>query len=318
MVNNRILLKINGKPITVVDVVKKMDLIFYRQFPHLLTSDQARYEFYMNNFRMVFSAFVNDMLVIADAEEKEVEVTEGDIREEMESIFGPDVVGNIDRLGLPYTEAWELIKKEILVQRMNQMMIRSKSQAEVQPKDLKNLYDEYVKAHPPEKEWHYHIVTVRGIDKETVQSTLDRTHTYLLARLVEKNMALAQLSSMLQKEFGVEVSFSEEYIRKEHETSALHKKALQALVPMTLSPPIVQANNKEGGYIGRLFFLKEEKMHEPPSFTQLENDLHRELLQKAMARNGRSYSDKLRSRYGINDEYLAQMIPSDFTPFTLR
>ena len=33
-INNRILANVNGKPISVIDAMKKMDVIFFRQFPN--------------------------------------------------------------------------------------------------------------------------------------------------------------------------------------------------------------------------------------------------------------------------------------------
>ncbi len=41
VINNRILLKVNGKSITVMDVVRKMDLLFYRQYPETCFFDHG-------------------------------------------------------------------------------------------------------------------------------------------------------------------------------------------------------------------------------------------------------------------------------------
>ena len=38
VVNNQILAKVNGKPISVIDIMKKMDLLFYRRFPQYTSS----------------------------------------------------------------------------------------------------------------------------------------------------------------------------------------------------------------------------------------------------------------------------------------
>ena len=68
-VNNRILAKVNDKAISVVDVMKKMDVLFYREFPQYTSSMQARYQFYKANWKHVLEELVSKELVMADAEE---------------------------------------------------------------------------------------------------------------------------------------------------------------------------------------------------------------------------------------------------------
>src|SRR5262245_20569039 len=104
LVKNRVLMKLNGKSITVMDVVRKMDLLFYRQFPDLAASSVARYQFYMAGWRTILEAVIDDQLILADAEEKKVEVTDGEVREELEQLFGPDTVLNLDKLGMSLDE----------------------------------------------------------------------------------------------------------------------------------------------------------------------------------------------------------------------
>ena len=45
IVHNRILAKVNGKAISVVDIMKKMDILFYREYPQYTSSSQARFQF---------------------------------------------------------------------------------------------------------------------------------------------------------------------------------------------------------------------------------------------------------------------------------
>ena len=123
IINNRILLKINGKAITVIDVVRKMDLLFYRQYENLASSAIARYQFYNTGWRTVLGMVIDDYLIMADAEEKQIKVNDGEVREELQRLFGPDVVLNVDKLGMTLEEAFELIKTELIVQRMTSMMV---------------------------------------------------------------------------------------------------------------------------------------------------------------------------------------------------
>lgn len=313
VVNNRILLKINGEAISVVDVVKKMDLIFYRQYPQLINNPMARYEFYMTNFQGLFFALVNDYMVLADSEDKEIEVTDGDIREELESLFGPDVVANIDKIGLTFDEAWELLKREITVRRMNMMMVRSKAMSEVHPKELKVLYDEYVKQNPAQNVWHYHILTFKGNEKEKVQNVADKA----FLQMTEKNITPFDVS-LIFKESDTEFSLSDEFVRSEKEISSSHKAVLEKLNEKGVSHPSLQANLKEPYFVAKIFYLKEQKRNVPITFAEIQDKLEHELLQKAVMRYSEQYSEKLRERYGITNEYISQMIPQNFQPFALR
>ncbi|MGA8165085.1 MAG: hypothetical protein WB791_08700, partial [Waddliaceae bacterium] len=83
-INNRILSQVNGKAISIVDVMKKMDLLFYRQFPQYSSSVEARFQFYEINWRHVWEDLVDKELILAEAAENKIGMTNGDIRQEME------------------------------------------------------------------------------------------------------------------------------------------------------------------------------------------------------------------------------------------
>lgn len=307
VINNRILLKVQGKPITVLDVVKKMDLIFYRQYPDLRGNETARYQFYMSSWRSILSSVVNDQLVMADAEEKKVEITDGDIRETLEDLFGPDVVYNLDKMGLTYTEAWTLLKTELIVRRMNQMMVRPKALSEVHPKEIRAFYQKVITENPIENEWVYQVLTIEG-NSEKARSLADRAYAFLESE--KKN--IADIPKLLKDE-TVAVRLSEEYKRKESELSPSHKAILETLAVGTHSLPIAMQGN-----LSRIFVLNEKKVGQPLKFSEMETKLQEELTRQALTKHGEAYSEKLREHYGITDEYLSEMIPDSFEPFTLR
>ena len=99
-VNNRILAVVNGKPLSVYDVMKKMDVHFYRQFPEYASSAEARHQFYQAQWKNMLRDLVDKELILADAESAKVEVSAGDVRQEMENMFGPNIIANLDKLGM--------------------------------------------------------------------------------------------------------------------------------------------------------------------------------------------------------------------------
>ena len=112
IVENRVLTNVNTNPISVVDVMKKMDTEFFIDYPHLMDSDVARYQFYKSRWRPEFDRMVESELILTDAIAHKIELTDGDIRQDLERRFGPEIITNIDKIGLTYDEAWEMVKKD--------------------------------------------------------------------------------------------------------------------------------------------------------------------------------------------------------------
>jgi len=119
VINNRPLLKVNNKIISLMDVVKKMDLMIHESYPEAANNTMMRYQFYPQQWKYFLEDLWMAELMKADAEEKEIKVTEGDLREEIEGRFGPNVVATLDKLGLSYEEAREMIHYELIVQQMS-------------------------------------------------------------------------------------------------------------------------------------------------------------------------------------------------------
>lgn len=304
VVNNRVLLKINGKPISVMDVVRKMDLIFYRQFPELSSSAAARYQFYTSGWEAMLRAVIDDHLIMADADEKKIEVSEGEVREELEVLFGPDVVLNLDKLGLTLSEALELLKMELTVQRMNMVMVRSKAMAEVPPKKVRRRYEEMLKDQPPQDQWVYQILSVRGENHEQAAQ-----EAYQL--LHEHNVQIDEVAEQLSIP-NVDISLSDEYTREDDSLSLAYRAVLQTLSAGTFSVPISKDS------VSRIFYLKKFEEGKPVPFNDVAEKIKQELTQEIAAKYNEAYRLKLRKHYGITEGYLNRVIPDDFRPFALR
>lgn len=304
VINNRILLKINGTPVTVMDVVKKMDMLFYRQYPDLSNSTLARYQFYTAAWRSILGAVVDEALIETDAKEKNIEITDGEVREELEKLFGPDVVLNLDKAEMSLEEAFKLLKTELIVQRMNAIMVRSKAMTEVPPMRVKELYEKKLTDNPPQNKWVYQILSVRGDDREKVAQEAFRL-------INEQKMPFEAIVQQLQSETA-NLSISEEYSREEGSLSLAHKAILSTLSSGACSVP----SEREG--VTRLFCLKQFEEGHPSSFNEQANQLRQELVQEASARLNKAYREKLRNYYGLTDAYLNAMVPQDLEPFALR
>ncbi len=315
IINNRVLLRFNKKTITVLDVAKKMDLIFYRQFPQLAASSMARYQFYLANFRAMVKNVIQDELILADAEEKKVTVSDGDVREELEELFGPDVVINVNKTGISYEEVWNLLRDEIKVKRMNGGMVRARALNEVNPKAIHDYYEEFVKTHPPDKQWNYRLVTIRGEEEDLV-----KMHGMAVRHfLTEEGHSWEEIETAFSEiPSNIRISVSEEFQRKEKDMSEAHRKVLLSIKSGEVSPLILPEGTKSKEIAARLFILRETVELNPPSFDEMKEQIRGELTQKAIAKYGAMYLDKLEKHYGITQEYIAERIPDSFQPFAMR
>lgn len=310
-VQNRILLKINGKVITVMDLAKRLDLLLYRQYPQLSDVPLVKYQFYQTNWRPVLDTMIDDELILADAKEKKVEATDGDVREEMEKLFGPDVVLNLHRIDLTYDEAFSLLKEELVVQRMVQMMVRSKATV-VQPAEVRKLYEKMSEEGKKDPVWVYQVLTVEAGDLEKGAEALEEAYKLLSEehRSIENVMAV-----LSEKTYEPRLNA---FNRKESELSGSHKAVLETLIAHHYSRPQLSASKKEKSWLFRLFYLEDKREGSPLAFQEVEKKLSMHLIQEAVAKESVIYVHKLRSHFGVTEDYLAQMIPEGFQPFQIR
>ncbi|MCB1180822.1 MAG: hypothetical protein KDK55_02200 [Chlamydiia bacterium] len=319
VVNNRVLLKTGDRILTVMDVVKRMDLVFYRRFPELANSIPARYQFYQVNWEHMLNACIDDQLILSDAEEKKVEVTDGEIREELENLFGPDVVLNLDRMGLTFEEAWNIVKTDITVRRMNGMMVRIKAIRDVKPKAIKAAYSELVNAHSIDDNWRYRVLSVRSDNSDKCKNV-----THLAIDLLEKGgITFEELPSKLEEEMGalddaVIIKLSSTYEVAGKDLSLSHQAILQSLAIGGHSGSIVQSTKKEDEALSRIFFLEDHSKIEPISFEDAEAEIQTALTQKAIEKFQAEYVTKLRKQFYIDGSYLNRILPEGFIPFVMR
>ncbi len=322
VVNNRILTKINGKTISVIDVMKKMDVFINRYYPEMTSSKAARYQFYTSQWKEVLQQMITSELMVADAESREIKVSDGEIREEVQARFGPNVMGTLDKLGISYEEARKMIHEEMLVQRMNWLRVSSKVLQQVSIPDIRSAYEKYCLENPPKEEWEYQVLSIRS-EGEKISALLASRASELLS---QKHLALADLAESLKAETPPEevasletpaasIQLSQEYKVDNKDLSEAHRNILQTLKVGALSLPITQ-KSKDGSTVCRVFQLKSHVKKEAPTFEELAGPIKDSLLQKAAEREMAAYVHRLQVRFGYDEKALD--LPPDFQPFVLR
>jgi hypothetical protein len=312
-VQNAILAKVNGNTISMMDVKKKMDMIFYQHYAHLADSTQARYQFYETSWRRMLMEMIDNELILSDATEKEIKLTDAEVREEIENRFGPNVMTTLDKIGISYDETWKLIKNEMIVARMTWWFIQSKAMAKVTPQEIRQGYRLYLKENPARTDWKYRVLTIRDADQAVIEK--------LSQKIQEENIAIEELPSVL-KEFEAahspcSLSFSNEYSAADAELSDSHRASLASLEVGSFGAPVTQVS-RDKKKLTRIFYLAEKTDVPAPTFEQLAPQIKNELFQKKSMEISGVYLEKLRKHYRYDAAHLQETLPADLQPFALQ
>lgn len=318
IVYNRILAKVNGKTLSVIDVMRKMDLFLQRNYPHLVDSKVARFQFYSSQWRDTLAQMIDQELMIADAEKLELKVTDAEVREEMLERFGPAIMSTLDKLDMNYEEARQMIHAEMIVQRMMWFRVNSKALSQVNPQDIKDAYQTYCEKNPPLEQWEYEVLSLRSPQADLSKQVA----TKAFAMLDTARGGLINVSEQLQKELTdpnlLTISLSADLKGDEQSVAASHQAVLRELTPGAFSAPVEQVSRVDQSVVYRIFHLKTHTKQETPLFEKMADSLKDTLLEQAMIKENTHYIAKLRERLGYDEKHMLESLPDDFQPFALR
>lgn len=315
--NNRILVTILGKPISLLDVVKKLDLQFYRNYPtELKTSNVIKYQYYRSHWRNMLETMIDHELILQDAQDRKIEANVSEIHEELETQFGPNVIYTLDELGISFDEAKKHAHDALIVNRMMLFMVRSKAMMEIKPELVQRTYDNYIKNNSFEN-FVYQVISIRdknGSDSESVAYKIQKfieesSHTLEEVIAFSNHLDLGDSSATIHT--------SDPMQRNKKNIAQDHYQILQTLTPGMFSKPISQISRADKSTVWRIFFLQEHT-EDKPQFEVLQKKIYEELMQKAVDRELCTYLASLRSKYGIDEQALTSKIPENYQPFSLK
>lgn len=316
-VNNRILAKVNGKGVSLIDVMKKMDMIFYGQYPEYAEIVPARYQFYMMHWKEVEKQLVDKELILADVEESKLPVSNGDVRQEMELMFGPNMIENLEKAGLSFDEAFKIVKGDIAIRRMMMAKVQGKAMRSVTPQAIHEAYEEYAKNNVRSHEWIYYVISVRDPnDKEGEES----------ANTVYKILAVdnVPLKDFIEKfkESGVgknsAINISEELHHKDLEVSEAYKEVLFKLDSGTYSKPTMQQSRRDRSKVWRIFYLKQMVPGGMVPFDEVEEQIKDNLIDDAADKETDLYFKKLREHFSVEEMDYNSDGQDAYQPFLLK
>lgn len=319
IVNNRILTKINGKPITTYDIAKKMDMGFYRYFPEYASSTTARYQYYQANWKYVLEELMTKELILADAQENKIEMSSGDVRQEMEFLFGPNMIENLDKAGMSFDEASKIVQGDLLLRRTLGARVNAKVVRLVTPAKVRKAYEEFIQDPNNARltNWRYQVVTIRDRTPKKNEETANKVYNLLLEGVpLDKLIDTMKERNLLGRKAKINVS--DEIQNNEKELSVSYKDVLANMEAGMYSQPAAQKSRVDHTTVYRLFYLKEKIPGGMPTFKEMENTLKEQLLRTTLDDETEAYLKKLKIHFHVRDNDIGNMVPANYQPFILK
>lgn len=312
-INNRILVTVMNKPISVLDVVKKMNVILEQNYPEYKNIPQAKHQFYSAQWKQTLMQMIDAELMLKDAEKLELKISEADIREEIHSRFGPNIMKSLTSIGITYDEAKKMVETDLITQRMMWYRVHSKALSSVGPDEIKKVYSDYKLKNPTSNIWTYEVLSVRTPSKDTGSKLAAKAYDMLSAAKLGIKEAAASIQTDSNKEQNTQITVSDVITAKEYEISNLHKDVLKTLSPGQFSSPVDQTNKNSKDKVYRVFHLINVDKKEPEKFQLLADQFKDKLISEKIGHYNKSYIVKLRARYGYDNLNFLDKIE----PFTI-
>ena len=317
-INNRVLFHINGKPISVLDLKKKMDMVLYKEFPEYAQSPTHRYQFYSTNWLDVLIQYIDRELVIADAKEKQLPITDAEIREQLQQIFGVNYLEVLDQLEFSLDEAWKMAEEEITVERMMMFSVQYRARDSITPEQIKEFYHKYVQEKSSDSTFSYKIITFRNPAIELAKSTAEESYRLLTSSSTSVDTLIKTLKKDGLLGDETEINISDTYEQPRSELSKRYLSALENLKPGYFSLPLEQVSRNSQQSVYRIFLLENVVQPRVESLEALENRIKERLLQEAIAQKTEQYIHRLREHFHISEEEIKGSLPENFSPFYLN
>ena len=322
IIQNRILAKVHDTTISVLDVVKKMEIFFNKYYPQYANSVQAKHQYFSSQWKETLLQMIDHELILADAEKMELKVTDSEVRETLSERFGPNVMESLDTLGISYEEAKTMIHSELAVQRMTWFKVHSKALSSVNTQDIKQAYSAFCKKNPPKEYWEYQVLSVKATSEELADQIIQKITSLSQESSADIKKIAEELKSSLpvnaDEEPPFTITLSEPVKTEEKNLSTSYKAALSPLLLNAISAPVKQISKTDKSTVCRVFQLIDHSKTTVPSLRSMHEKLQNQLIQEESDKESKLYIAKLRERYGFDAKHLEETIPTGFQPFSLQ
>lgn len=318
-IQNRPLVKIHGKTISLLDVKKKMDVFLHEHYPETRTGPQSvKHSFYVQQWRRTLEELIENELMKIEAEDLKIKITDGDVREEMETRFGPNIFRKLGELGVSYEEAWDMVYDDIVIRNISWYRIWARVLQMVNPEAIKTGYEEFLKKNPPKEEWVYKTVTIRSKDLDQAKEVAEKMHEELSRTAFEYMDAKLLTFQESSKEADLNIQVSKELCVSSSDLSLDHRRVLEGLEINSFSAPQEQKSRSDGSTVLRFFHLVDHHEAAPIPFTEVSKKIQDSLMEEAAKKQKEEYFTKLRKKYHAEDLTVSKLFDPSYQPFILR
>jgi len=316
-INNRLLANAAGELITVFDVTKYMDIVMWKQYPEAFESPQLRYQFYMANWKYYLKDLIERALLLEEAKKMKMEVSGGDLRQELENLYGPNIVVNLNKMGQSLKEVEDSTRKQLMMQKLLAYKVHQPSLKYTTPKRVKDLYADYAENHQRDGFFEYKVISLRSKDSAKLPFVAE-----VSARLLEEeNVAIDHLKDALETQGllskGLKLSISDTFSHQASQVSDLYKETLLEMLPGTYSLPKHQTT-KDGEAVYRIFYLKNKQMPGAIPFEEAEAEIKKQMLNEKFEELSKKYLQDVAKIHHFDLEDTLKQIPESFTPYVLK
>jgi hypothetical protein len=306
-IDNRVLATVRGQIITVVDIMKKLDMLFYQQFPQYRGSTEAKFEFYKTNWRRVFEDLVDRQLVLAWAEDREYHVSNGELREELEQMFGPNVMMNLYEAGLSVHEVQEMMRADILMRRVIGFYVRMPVMSAITPEVIRVEYERQCEEAKKRTVWAWKSVTIRVKEGDCSKEIAEK--------IAEELQKTPPEQIKVSKE--IEVLSSQTFHSKNDELAPSLQELFQRLPEGVYSEPVEFVSRSSSAKSWRCYFLEKKEHDTLPPFSELEELLREHLAAPEIEEKSSEFFADLRKQYHVQQSLSSDTFVT-FEPFALH
>ena len=321
IIQNRVLTKVHNSTISVLDVVKRMDLFLHKHYPQYANSLLARHQYFSTQWKDTFLQMVDHELILADAEKMELKTTDSEIRELLFEKFGPNIMASLDTLNMSYEEARSMVHAELVVQKMTWFKVHSKALASVNSKDIQTAYLNYLQKNPLKELWEYQVLSIRAQEEQKAATIAEQIVALCKDNPKDLQSVVEEIKTSYlpdgEKDPIVQLSLSDLLATEDKNLSTSHKETLLLLLENSLSQP-VKVTRQDQSIVYRIFYLQKHTQQTAPSLRSMHIKLQNQLVQEEVEKETREYILKLRKRYGFSSDQLEESVPSTFQPFSLQ
>ena len=171
-----------------------------------------------------------------------------------------------------------------------------------------------------EDAWTYQVLSLRHKNGE---KAADAAAMAAKIRAENPQIAMEELYEQLvakrdagELDSALVLRLADPEVRSTQSLATVYRKGLEGLAKGQSSAAHKQVS-RDGSTAYRIFYLEDYDEGTPPSYDEVLPQLQNALFGAAAQEEEERYITRLRERYGIDEDYLHEMVPVAFQPFSL-